>query len=321
MSKTSNGPKLLLIDGTNLCFREFFSKKNLKHKGKNVDVLYGVFKSLISFHKKWPDHFRIIAWEGGYARRLAESTAGVESGLCPETYKENRRRKAAESRENPDPMIDMESLFEQMNMLQELGLPLTKTLQVKSKGYEADDVLHTYADYANRHNGDAVIISSDQDFYQCLTDNVKVYDPRVKSMEGQDPLWTKERFEMEFNYSPQLWVDKGAIEGEVGASKDNIFGVDGWGPKTANQYVSQYGGCDAILEALLAKPENKRGKREQTYIDQFERLMLAKSLKGMDIIPDIPMPRIKKSLKEEDLKKFFMRFGFMSIKKDIWRLI
>jgi 5'-3' exonuclease len=311
----SDGPKLLLIDGTNLCFREFFAKKNLKYKGKNVDVLFGVFKSLISYHKKWPDYFRIITWEGGYARRLAESTAGVEAGLCPQTYKENRRRKAEESRDKPDPMIDMESLFEQMDMLQEQGLPLTKTLQVKVKGYEADDVINTYAEYTNRHNGHAVIVSSDQDFYQCINDNVQVYDPRSHE------IWTKERFEMEFSYSPQLWLDKGAIEGEVGPSKDNIFGIDGWGPKTANQYVTEYGDCDAILAALLAKPEGKRGKKEQTYIDQFDRLRLAKSLKRMDVIQDIPMPRIRRQLNEKDLKRFFLKFGFMSIKKDIWRLI
>ena len=117
MSQTLKpGPKLLLIDGMNLCMREFYSKKNLRHKGKNVDVLFGVFKSLISFQKKWPDHFCIMTWEGGYARRLAESTAGVEKGLCPETYKKNRRRNAEEKRENPDPEVDMESFFEQVNL-------------------------------------------------------------------------------------------------------------------------------------------------------------------------------------------------------------
>ena len=320
MSKTCDGPKLLLIDGTNLCFREFFSKKNLKYKGKNVDVLFGVFKSIASYHKKWPDHFCIITWEGGYARRLAESQAGVEAGLCPETYKENRRRKAAESKEDPDPMIDMDSLFEQMNQLQEDALPLTKILQVRSKGFEADDVINTYADFTNRHNGDAVIVSSDHDFLMCLSDNVKVYDPRTSGA-GENPLWTKERFEIEFNYSPELWLDKGAIEGEVGPSKDNIFGVDGWGPKTSNDYVSKYGGCDAIRDAILAKPENKRGKREQVYLDQQERLKLAKSLKRMDIVPDVPRPRIRHATDEQALRKFFVSFGFMSLMKDAWRFV
>jgi 5'-3' exonuclease len=132
-------------------------------------------------------------------------------------------------------------------------------------------------------------------------------------------MWTKERFELEFNYAPELWLDKGAIEGEVGPSKDNIFGVDGWGPKTANQYVAEYGDCDAIRDAILAK--KKIGKREQTYLDQHERLVLAKSLKRMDIIPNVPRPRFMAPLTEKELRNYFLKFGFASILKDTWRLI
>ena len=225
----SDGPKLLLVDGPNLCFREFFSKKHLSHKGRAVDVLFGTFKSLVSYHKKWPEHFRIMCWEGGYARRLAESEAAVEAGLIPSSYKQNRRDKAAE----PDP--ELEPLFEQMDILKEDLLTETKTMQVRVKGYEGDDVINSYADWVTRNGGNAVIISSDQDFYQCLSPNVSLFDARSKE------LWTLERFEKEFGFHPTLWVDKGAIEGEIGPSKDNIFGVEGWGPVTACKYVSEHG--------------------------------------------------------------------------------
>lgn len=302
----SDGPKLLLIDGTNLCFREFFSNKNLSHKGKAVDVLYGVFKSLSSFHKKWPDHFRIVAWEGGYERRLAESEEAVRSGLIPSSYKQNRRDKAAD----PDPGIDLEPLFEQMAILEEL-LVRTRTLQVRIKGYEADDVLNSYAEWAVRHGGEAVIISSDQDFYQCLRPNVEVYDARAKE------LWTIERFEKEFGFPPSLWVDKGAIEGEIGPSKDNIFGVDGWGPVNACKYVSEYGDIDAILEALRNK--KKRGKREDVFLEQEERLRLAKSLKRMDVIEELPMPRVMRKPDKKDIESMFLEFGFASMLKESWR--
>ena len=90
---------------------------------------------------------------------------------------------------------------------------------------------------------------------------------------------------------------------------------------TANKYVAEFGDCNAIRDALLAKPEKKRGKREQVYLDQQERLILAKSLKSMDIIPDIPQPRIKHNVTEAELRKFFVSFGFMSIMKDTWRLV
>jgi DNA polymerase-1 len=302
------GPKLLLIDGMNLAFREHYSKKNLSYRGRSVDVIFGVFKSLISFQKKWPEHQMIIAWEGGYTRRLEESKRGVELGLCPETYKENRRRRAEEQ-----PDDELESLFEQLDQLQADGLPKTRVMQVRIKGFEADDVLNTYADFASRNDGHAVIVSSDQDFYQCIRENVDVYDPRKRE------TWNLERFHLEFGYDPDLWVDKGAIEGEVGPTKDNIFGIDGWGPKTANDYVIKYGDCDNIFSAISEK--EKRGKKEETFLSQFDRLMLAKSLKRMDVIEKFPMPRFIMKPEEKELKKFFLEFGFMSIAKDAWRLV
>jgi len=302
----SDGPKLLLVDGTNLCFREFFSNKNLTHKGKAVDVLFGVFKSLVSYHKKWPHHFRIVAWEGGYARRLAESEAAVESGLIPSSYKQNRRDKAAE----PDQSIDLEPLFEQMEILETL-LDKTRTLQVRVKGYEADDVINSYAEWAVRHGGEAVIVSSDQDFYQCLRPNVQVFDARSKE------LWTHERFVKEFDFEPALWVDKGAIEGEIGPSKDNIFGVEGWGPVTACKYVTEHGDIHAIRAFLESK--KKRGKREDTFLEQWDRLLLAMSLKRMDVVEELPMPRIKRIIKKSDIEKMFLEFGFASLLKEAER--
>jgi DNA polymerase-1 len=302
----SDGPRLLLIDGSNLCFREFFSQKGLSYKGRSVDVLFGAFKSLISYHKEWPDHFRIFTWEGGYSRRLRESEAGVASGLIPETYKQRRREKSAER----DPEI--EPLFEQMSQLETL-LDRTKTLQVRVPGYEADDVIYSYAKWAESRGGEAIIISSDKDFYQCISDKVTVYDARAKE------TWNRERFVKEFDFGPELWVDKGAIEGEVGDSKDNIFGVDGWGPVNACKYVHDYGNIDSILAFLRGK--EKRGKREDVFIAQEERLRLAKSLKGMDIVPDLPRPRILRRTSEEDVKKMFLEFGFASLLKEAWRLV
>ncbi len=304
---TSDGPRLLLVDGNNLCFREFYSNKGLSYKGRSVDVLYGVFKSLISYHKEWPNHFRVIAWEGGYERRLRESEAGVQAGLIPETYKQRRREKAAV----PDPEI--EPLFEQMEVLRTLLLR-TKTLQVAVEGYEADDVIFTYAKWAVAHGGQAVIVSSDKDFYQCLdSDSVTVYDARAGEM------WTKERLEKECGFPQRLWLDKGAIEGEVGDSKDNIFGVDGWGPVNASKYIREFGDIDAILAALKAKA--KRGKREDVFIAQEARLRLAKSLKRMDVVPNVPMPRVLRKFAEDDVKQMFIEYGFASLMKEAWRMV
>lgn len=293
--------KLLLIDGPNLCFREFFSRKNLSYKGRNVDVIYGVLRSLIALHKEWPDHLRIIAWEGGYQRRLTESESATSLGIVPHSYKHVRREKAKE----PNP--ELESLFEQMDIIKEI-LRSTKTLQVRVKGSEADDVIYSYAMQTVKDGGEAVIVSSDKDFYQCLCPQIKVWNARDEEM------WTEERFKLEFGYSPTLWNDKGALEGEVG---DSIVGVDGWGPVTATKYICEHGSLDCILKAVEAKA--KKSKKEETLLKQVERLRLARSLKQMDSIPvpQIVMPTVT----EDQLKAIVMEWGFISISKDLWRLV
>ena len=80
-------------------------------------------------------------------------------------------------------------------------------------------------------------------------------------------------------------------------------------------------GAAGIRAAIEAKPEKKRGKRETAYLEQWERLMLAKSLKSMDVIPDIPMPRMVRPLTEAALREYFVEFGFASILREVPRLI
>jgi len=311
-------PKLLLIDGNNMCHRVFWAQRSkgakggstLSYKGRAVDVLYGFFRQLIHLDKKYPDHFRIIAWDRGYARRLAESQKAVEEGLVPSAYKQPRKEaKEEKEREGNE---DYESLMEQMEQLQD-ALDLVHCLQVAVDGFEADDIIHTYARLYGEWDGESVVVSTDKDFYQVIDANTTIYDAMRKE------VWSLERFQLEFGFSPHLWVDAGAIMGEVGPSKDNIFGVDGWGPKTACQYVRDYGDIDAIEKALMEK--KKRGKREQTFLDQMPRLRLAKSLKQMDIMPNLPKPRVCRHLSEEGLRKFFLDWGFASLLKEARRLV
>jgi len=319
----SSGPKLLLIDGNNMCHRLFWAARTrqkgkkgegdgLTYKGRCVEVIYGFFRQLIHLHKRYPDYFPIIAWDAGYTRRLEESQAAVAAGLIPSAYK-STRPKRGEVNDDPD-AIDMEPLFEQMEELQVNGLNWVRCLQVMIPGVEADDILHTYARTYADWDGRSVIISSDGDFYQVIDDNTTLYHPVKKE------LWTKERFTMEFGFAPYLWVDAGAIIGEIGKSKDNIFGVDGWGPTTACKYVREHGDIDAIKAVIEAKPEKKRGKRERDFLEQWERLLLAWSLKKMDMLPDLPKPRCPPR-DEKAVRKYFLEWSFASILKEAWRLV
>lgn len=297
--------KLLLIDGNNMCHRVFWSHSGLSFKGNATGVLYGFYRQLISLQKDYPDHFRIIAWDRGSARRLEESKQAVTAGIVPEHYKQSRREAAADKKE------EMQEMFDQMDQLK-VQLEKIRCIQAVVPGVEADDVIYTYCEYAKKWGGEAVVVSSDGDFLQVLSPGVRVYDAVKQEM------WTEERFIAEFGFPPSLWVDVGALVGEVGKSKDNIFGVDGWGPVTANKYVKQYGDIESIIAAVQSK--EKKSKSEQKLLDSIPRARLAKSLKKMDIIPDLPRPRICRTIDQKEIEALFLEFGMASLLKDAWRL-
>jgi DNA polymerase-1 len=303
-----SNPKLLLIDGNNMSHRVFWTHQELQYKGRYTGVLFGFFKQLIYLRKKFPDHYMVIAWDGGYARRKAESQAGVAAGIIPESYKEAREKAKAEA--DPKKKEEIESLFVQMDQLRDELLPLVRCTQAYIKGFEGDDLLFSYCKYVHKWNGKAVVVSSDNDFMQVLSigPEITVFDAM------KDEHWTAERFSLLFAFPPNLYVDYGALVGETGPSSDNIFGVDGWGKKTAGDYVREYGSYENIIAAIQAKP--KKSKKEQKLLESGPRFMLARSLKSMDEVPHVPMPRCDPKESKPLLDKF-LELGFISLVKEV----
>jgi len=298
------GPKLLLLDGNNTCHKIFWamkrSKQNLSYKGRAVEVVYGFFRHLISLHKEYPDYFRIVAWDRGYARRLEESTKAVEAGIIPSAYKATRH-----TDDNED---DRERVHSQMDELRN-SLSLVRCLQVAVDGVEADDIINTYVQTYRKWGSKFVIVSSDKDFYQLLGKDVII-------RRRDDDIWTEERFRLETGISPEAWLEAGALMGETG---DNIFGVEGWGPVTALKYAKEYGDIDSIIKAVEAK--EKKSKKEQVLLESIPRLRLAKSLKAMDVIQGLPKPRVCRDVNAAALEKYFLEWGFASLLKESWRLV
>lgn len=297
--------KLLLIDGNNLCCRLFFAGMGLHKNNKPTDVVYGFFKQLVSLHKKFPNHYFIVAWDGGYRRRLDESVQGVAAGIIPQAYKENRHCVSDGGLPDPAEEESREALHTQMSQVREM-LKNVRCTQAVMEGEEADDIINTYT--KKYPQCQFVILSSDKDFYQLISDTVIVYNGM------KDETWDKAKFVGAYGFTPDLWVDVGALSGDAG---DNIFGCDGWGIKTACKYVKDFGNMDSVLRAVADK--KKRGKRETDLLNCVPRLRLAKSLKGMHVIPVVPdiVPERKPI---EPIRTMFCSWGFLSLLKDAWLL-
>ena len=293
---------LLLIDGNNLAHRVHWTHKHLSRDNMPVSVLYGFFRSLVGLKRKFPDRMVVVAWDGGYTRRLDESRQAMAKGLIPSVYKSNRPKFG-----DPDADIPphIQNIHIQMPSLKE-ALKFARVMQVYVDGVEADDVICTYC--ATNPDGNAVVVTSDHDYYQIITKRVAVYDAMKQD------FWTYEKFTEEYGFEPRLWVDVGAMAGDT---SDEIHGVPGIGEVYATKFVKQYGDIDSILAGLRAKV--KLSAKETLVIEHEERMRVAKSLKAMDCITGIPAPKVAPR-KPAPLIEWFKQMKFDSLAHEAWRL-
>jgi len=225
----------LLIDGNNLAIRSAFANDKLTNKdGVLSGAHFGFFNSLLTLKKKFPNHQMLVAWDRSSKRRKEESQKGVEEELIPEAYKQNRKKE--------DPKPPLQTWFDTGHHLQN-ALGKTGIPQIFIEGFEADDVIASYCELLKGDN-QIIVVTSDKDFYQLLDDNVIVWDGM------KEDYVTKDSFEEQFGITPEQHVHVGALMGDNG---DNIFGIPGWGEKTALNAIKKSGTWEAVIVALEEK--------------------------------------------------------------------
>jgi len=146
---------------------------------------------------------------------------------------------------------------------------------VDMEGYEADDLIATYARQAVAAGAEVTIVSSDKDLMQLVTPHVTMYDAMKNSTIGIDQVHEK------FGVGPDRVIDVQALAGD---SSDNVPGVEGIGVKTAALLVNEYGD----LENVLSNAENvKQPKRRERLIEQAELARISKKL--VTLCQDVPV--------------------------------
>ncbi|WP_169543584.1 DNA polymerase I [Sneathiella aquimaris] len=123
---------------------------------------------------------------------------------------------------------------------------------IEKAGFEADDIIATYARQAREKDMECVIVSSDKDLMQLVGGPVTMLDP----MKGKD-IGVEEVHE-KFGVGPDKVVD---IQSLAGDSVDNVPGVPGIGIKTAALLINEYGDLDTLLER--AGEIKQKGRREK----------------------------------------------------------
>ena len=109
---------------------------------------------------------------------------------------------------------------------------------IESPGYEADDLIATYARLARAAGAEVTIVSSDKDLMQLIGDGVSMFDPVNNRVIGAEAVQEK------FGVGPERVIDVQALAGDP---VDNVPGVPGIGEKTATHLIQQFGNLDHLL--------------------------------------------------------------------------
>jgi DNA polymerase-1 len=129
---------------------------------------------------------------------------------------------------------------------------------IEREGYEADDIIATYARRAAAEGYQVTIVSSDKDLMQLVDDRISLWDAMKNKAITPDAVVEK------FGVPPEKVVDVQALCGD---SADNVPGVPGIGIKTAAQLIEQFGSLEALLDAVDTIKQPKRRQNLTEFAD------------------------------------------------------
>lgn len=273
--------KLIIIDISNFIFRAFFAIRPLHAPdGTPVNAVYGVLSML---------HNMIIKYQPTHILVARDTKEGSFRKEIYNDYKANRS-------EPPDELIPQFPLVDEL--IKVLGLP-----EIKIPNFEADDIIGSAATQWKNEFDEILIASGDKDLMQFVDGPVKMLDTM------KEKIYSREDVKDKMGVYPEQIMDFLSL---IGDSSDNIPGVDGIGPKGAQNLIEEFG----TLENILDNAESIKNKRAQTAImNNKEMALLSKRL--VKIVCDL---QLKHSYAEvgyklkynPEIEAFLNRVGFRS---------
>ena len=279
-------PHLYLVDGSGYIFRAYHRLPPLTNKhGEPVGAVYGyttmLWKLADELHKaEGPTHMAVI---------LDKSEHTFRNELYDQ-YKAHRP---------PAP----EDLVPQFPMIRDATRAFSLPC-IEEQGWEADDLIASYAKAALAQGWQVTIVSSDKDLMQLIEPGLDLYDTMNNRRLGPEAVVEK------FGVGP----DKlGEVLALMGDSVDNVPGVPGVGPKTAAKLILEHGDVEAVLAAA---PSMKPGKLRDNLIEHADMARLSRKL--VTLACDVPLPDPLdalelKGIPDAPLRAFLEHHGFRSL--------
>lgn len=283
-------PHIYLIDGSGFIFRAYHGIRPLNSpNGTQVNAVFGfsnmLFKLLQDLDEsERPSHLAVI---------FDTKRQTFRNDIYPE-YKAHRP---------PAP----EDLVPQFPIIREavkaFGLP-----SLELDGFEADDLIATYAVQARQKGWKVTIVSSDKDLMQLVDNNVTMLDTMKNKRIGPDGVMEK------FGVGPDKVIELQALAGD---SADNVPGVPGIGVKTAALLLNEFGSLESLLERA---GEIKQNKRRENLIEFADLARVSRQLVTLDCAVPVPVDIEALRLKDpegSDLLRFVDEHGFSSLRNRV----
>lgn len=282
-------PRFFMIDGMSLVFRAYHAMYRsglTNNDGEPTGAVFGFANILTSLLDKFdPKHILVVY----------DTSAPTFRNDMYDAYKANRA-------EFPEDLVPQ--LLKIKEMMKLFGIP-----QMELDGFEADDLIATLANKASEKEIDSYCLTSDKDYYQLVTDHIKILKPATKGggLEVVDYPEVREKF----GVRPDQVIDVQAL---IGDSVDNIPGVKGIGIKTAFPLIEKYESLEGVYENI---DEIRSKSVKAKLIEHKEMAFLSKQL--VTLKKDCPIEfnfdeYVFKDTKFDELDKFFAHEGFRTLR-------
>ena len=283
--------KIILIDGNNLMFRSYYATAYTGNTMKNskdfpTNGLSGFVNMVNKIINEESPEYMMVAFDIGKTFRHEKYT----------DYKGGRS-------ETPD---DLKVQFPvAKKILTAMGIKY-----LEKEGYEADDIIGTFANMIdNNENYEGLIVSSDKDLLQLISEKNK-----VKLLKSKDYIMMdRKQFFETYEIEPIRMID---LKGLMGDPSDNIKGVKGIGEKTAIKLLKEYNSVEGIYEHI----DEIKGANQKKLIEGKESAFESKEL--ATIYKEVPLEEDFDSIKyikqnNEELLNIYKDLEFYSFIKQL----
>jgi DNA polymerase-1 len=283
---------LYLVDGSGYIFRAYHRLPPLTDpEGTPVGAVYGFSAMLWKLitelaNAEAPTHLAVVLDAGSHTFR---------NDMYPD-YKAHRP---------PAP----EDLVPQFPLIRDAVRAFSVPC-IEERGYEADDIIASYALAALRADFNVTIVSSDKDLMQLVQPGIDLLDTMKSQRIDRAEVIEK------FGVPPEKVGDVLALMGDTA---DNIPGVRGVGPKTAAELIQQYGDVEGVIANIGAI---KKPKLRETLANSIDNARMSREL--VRLKDDLPLAEPLESLTlrhppHEPLAKFFAKHGFRGMLSKLGR--